>query len=280
MDSEAILTAQRLRSTARTWIWFILGGTLLGLGVAFGLGLLTPPMHTARVTLLVSPTPRDTGYTSDDIAAAQAIAPTFAELATTKPVLERVIASTDIPVDVANLAEAVTTHVPVGTSLLEISVTDRDASNASRLANALASELRAYSAPSGTDANPGLQEVLTVVDPATPPTVADGPSLPVKVALGGAIGLFLTLSIAFLIENIRPEGRAIPRRPTFPVAESESASLRPNSVGPTDNPDSARPRTRTTTSDDPFDSGAAPKARIASRGVINDLEMEKIRRGQ
>jgi succinoglycan biosynthesis transport protein ExoP len=206
------LAQQGLRATARTWFWFILGGTLLGAAIAFGVSILVPPGYTARVTLLVTPAPRDTGITTNDLQVAQGLTPTFAELATTRPVLDRVILSTKVPTDAETLARSVTTDVPAGTSLLNISVSDRDAANAAALANAIAGELRAYTPPGGSGATGGLQVQLTVVDPATPPTVHEGPGLLVRIALGGMIALFLTISIAFLGENLWPRNRELFQR--------------------------------------------------------------------
>jgi capsular polysaccharide biosynthesis protein len=191
-----------LQSTVRTWFLFVLVGTILGAAIAFAVAVVAPPGFTARVTLLISPAPKAAGITNGDLQIAQGLTPTFAELAATRTVLERVIFTTNVDTDVEHLAQAVTTHVPVGTSLLTISVSNPDAANAAALANAIASELNAYSAPSGGDANTGLLVELKVVDPAIPPGTRDGPGLPVRIALGGAIALFLTISIAFVVENI------------------------------------------------------------------------------
>lgn len=274
-------TSRRLRSTARTWFWFILGGTLLGAIIAFGLGTVAPPGYAARVTLLVSPIAKDTGITNGDLQVAQGLTPTFAELATTRPILDRVVRRTGADVDIDALAGAVTTRVPVGTSLLTIIVLDQDAQLAAALANAIGSELRSYAQPTGLDPTQGLQVELTVVDPATPPTVRDGPGLPVRIILGGAIALFLTSTIAFLVENVWPQTRVTVAPPAPVMAPSP----------PPDQPRAAaeRPWTRvagdvpvavqTTIGRDPLQSrSAAPAGRVASRGIVNDLEVEKTRR--
>jgi capsular polysaccharide biosynthesis protein len=190
------LIRQSIRSTVGSWFWFVLIGTVIGAAIAFGAAVVAPSTYTARVTLLVAPTPKTTGITNSDLAVAQAYIPTLAELATIRPILDRVISQTHVSTD----ADAVTTHVPVGTSLLTISVSNPDAANASILANAIASELISQSA--GSDSNGGLELDLTIVEPATPPIGRDGPGLPIRVALGGAIALFLTISIAFLVENV------------------------------------------------------------------------------
>jgi len=247
--------------------------------IAFGVAVVTPPTYTAHVTLLVSPA-SGTGNTSTSLDAARALTPTFAELATTGPVLDRVIKSTKSDTDAGGLAQSVSTHVPVGTSLLSIGVSDRDPAHASALANAIASELSAYAPPGGSDATAALQVVLTVVDPATAPSIRDGPSLQTKVLLGGAIALFLTISIALFIENILPPSREVVRR-SVPAVATSTWQASPRSDDIRGIPERADPtgRSPTTIGLDPLDSESAkPDARIASRGIINDLEVEKIRR--
>lgn len=205
------MTAQLLRSTARTWFWFVLGGTLLGAVIAFGVAVIAAPSYTARVTILVTPASTGVPITNGDLQLAQGLTPTFAELATTKTVLDRVISATKVSTDSEHLALDVTTHVPVGTSLLTIGVSNPDPGSAAALANAIATELSTYAAPTGGDASAALQVELNVVDPATPPVTRDGPGLAVRIALGGAIALFLTISIAFLVENVGRGAQTIGR---------------------------------------------------------------------
>jgi capsular polysaccharide biosynthesis protein len=216
-----------LRSIARTWFWFILVGTLIGLVIAVGVAAITPPTYTAHATLLVAPADTNTGVTTSDLQVAQALIPTFAELATTTPVLDRVIAATGASTDAETLATAVSTHVPAGTNLLDVSVSNRDPKMASELAEAIALDLKAYAPPDLSDPNVAKLVALSVVDPATPPTGRDGPGFLVRVALGGAIALFLTISIAFLGENVwqrrdafRPKTDGRPGRDATPGSEA------------------------------------------------------------
>jgi capsular polysaccharide biosynthesis protein len=277
-----LTTSRRLRSTARTWFWFILGGTLLGAVIAFGLGTVAPPGYASSVTLLVSPIPKSTGITNGDLQVAQGLTPTFAELATTRPILDRVIRRTGASVDIDALARSVTTRVPVGTSLLTISVLDQDAQQAASLANAIGSELRSYAQPTGLDPTQGLQVELTVVDPATPPTERDGPGLPVRVILGAAIALFLTSTIAFLVENVWPQTRVgiappapVMAPPPQPPYQARPAAERPWKPAAND----VSGAEQSTIGQDPLRStSAVPAGRIASRGIVNDLEVEKTRR--
>ncbi len=278
-------TSRRLRSTARTWFWFILGGTLLGALIALGLGVAAPPGYAASVTMLVSPIPKDTGITNGDLQVAQGLTPTFAELATTRPILDRVIRRTGVSVDIDDLPAAVSTRVPVGTSLLTVSVLDQDAQQAATLANAIGAELRAYAQPTGLDPTQGLQVQLAVVDPATPPADRDGPPLPVRIVLGAAIALFLTTTIAFLVENVWPQARdavapPLPAMPTSPPPYQTNAQTRaPAPPPPTPVQGQVLEGDQSTIGVDPLQSRSSSKgARIATRGIVNDLELEKTRR--
>ena len=163
--------------------------------------MFAPSPYTARVTILATPTPTTDAVTNNDIQTAQAYLPTLAELATIRQILDQVIAKTGAPTTADLLAENVSTHVPVATNLLEIGVSDPDPAMAAALANAIAAELSSYVPPGSTTGTVHLD--LTVVDPATPPTSRDGPGLALRIALGAAIALFLTVTIAFLIENLR-----------------------------------------------------------------------------
>ena len=258
---------------------------MLGAVIALGLGIAAPPGYSASVTLLVSPIPKDAGITNGDLQVAQGLTPTFAELATTRPILDRVVRRTGVTVDLDDLAAAVSTRVPVGTSLLTVSVLDQDAEQAATLANAIGAELRAYAQPTGLDPTRGLQVQLVVVDPATAPADRDGPPLPVRIVLGAAIALFLTSTIAFLVENVWPQTRdavAPPSQamPTPPPPLETRAQARPAAEPP---PTQFRGQVlegeESTIGVDPLQSGSTPiGGRIASRGIVNDLELERTRR--
>ena len=280
-----------MRSIARSWFLFILAGTLLGAVIGLGFAIVTPPSYTSTVKLLITPAPKDTGITNGDLQIAQALAPTFAELAVTRPILDQAIASIGVDMDATDLANAISTHVPVGTSLLEISVSGQDAPLATGLANAIAEQLSAYaSAPAcpgpscatASSPNAGLTVSLAVVDPATVPKDQDGPGALVSMMVGAAIALFLTISLAFLVESAWPSAsRGGPQARPSELVSEEWAQASPGSSPDTSKARAADARraTATTIGQDPFESRAkGPGSRIAARGVINDLELEKGRR--
>ena len=211
----------------RVWLGLIILAAIFGGAISFVVGAITPPKYLGQVTILVSPATTE-AITFSDVEVAQALAPTFAELSTTTPLLKRVIAATNATTDVASLARSIETHVPAGTSLITISVSDRDAAMAAALANEIASELASFEDQSGTSTS--LRVRLSVVDPATPAGTPEGLGTIPRVGLGAAIGFFLALSFAFLVDNIGRGARSFGRDRMFarPSREASRAAL----VGP------------------------------------------------
>jgi capsular polysaccharide biosynthesis protein len=197
------VSQQRRLATTRTWFWFIVFATVVGGAVSFVASTLVPPTYSSQSTILVSPLPRVIQISIGDIDITRAAAATFSELATTRPVLERAIARTDVDTDVVALQKAVSTRVPVGTSLLEITVTAASPADAAELANAIAAELVAYPTPNTTDGASGWQVVVDVVDPAVPPLGSEGLGRVLSTILGAAIAMLIAIGLAFLVENLR-----------------------------------------------------------------------------
>jgi capsular polysaccharide biosynthesis protein len=223
----------RFAEVVRAWFWFLVAGTIAGVVLSLAFTLLSPPAYAGKVSLLVTPQPTATGINFGDIETTQALAPTFAELATTTPVLQRVIATTGADVTVDRLSQEISTRVPAGTSLVEVTVTNPNPDTAAQLANAIAAELEAYPSKGlGTQPN-ALKVALVVVDPASPPAQPTGPGILIRAAVGGAIALFLCIAFAMLIENLR-QVRNTEEPPPSP----------PSPAWPTEPPDNRMPATQ------------------------------------
>lgn len=193
-----------VRRGVRIWLPFVLLCTVDGGLAGFGVALVMPPSYASTVEVLIAPPLNSsTSVNINDIQASQALVPTYAELASSRILLDRVIASTGVATTSDRLAGAVSTHVPEGTNLLQITVSNRDPSSAAKLANAIAAELATYQI-SGTGVTTGSAAVtVTVVDPAVPPTKPQGLGALFTAALGAAVGLMMAISFAFLVENLR-----------------------------------------------------------------------------
>jgi capsular polysaccharide biosynthesis protein len=197
------LTDSRRFATTRTWLWFIVLATIVGATVAIVASQLVAPTYAGRATILVSPMPRENQITNGDLEVTRVAAATLGELATTGPVLESAIRSSGIDTNVTSLAKVVSTRVPTGTSLLEVTVLWATKDGSADLANAIAGELIDYANPNGTSGGSSWQVDALVVDPAVPPPTAEGLGPLTTTLLAALIALVIACSLAFLVENMR-----------------------------------------------------------------------------
>jgi succinoglycan biosynthesis transport protein ExoP len=185
----------------------LLLSAVLGGAVSLVVDLNTPPDYIGKATLVVSPRTNVADLTLNDVETARAVATTLAEVATTAPLLERSIVATGLRIDLPTLSDSLRTNVPTGTSLIEISVKDRDPDAATTLANGIADELVTFSA--GLEETSALRFALSLVDAADNPIEAPRLDTVPQVALGAVIGLLVSICLATIVENL---GRAPDRR--------------------------------------------------------------------
>ena len=191
----------------RTWLPLIVVTVISCALIAGLIASQLKPTYTSEVRLLSGPA-LSGAIDNSDIVAGQNLAPTFAELATTRAVLQGALQATGAKMSVEELQAAISTHVPVSSGLIQLSVSAPDPKVAADLANAIAAELKNYP-PGLPNPRPDSNVTLTVIDPAVPAARPEGPGVSFSAALGAVIGLVLAVSIAFLIENLRrpePEG--------------------------------------------------------------------------
>lgn len=209
------MTVRAELQVIRAWSAFLLVGVVLGALVAFVIATVTPAMYASRVGLLVAPPLTRAGISTEDVLLGQALAPTYAGLAVTRPILDRAIASTGIPVSSEDLAPHVTTSVAPSSNLLYVTVSYTNSSDAIKLANAIASQLVAFSQTSPSDPTTASNITVSVIDPAIAPADRVSASVLMTVGLGAAVGLLVAVSSAFLIENLR-SGRLTETSPVRP----------------------------------------------------------------
>ena len=183
----------------RRWI-LVLGAALSGLALAAVVTLLMTPSYTATTRLFF-------GVEGSGSAAELAQGSTFAEkqmisyaeVATSPLVLNSVIDRLGLPVAAGALAGRVTAAVPSDTVILEVSVTDADAEQAARIANAVGSKLSDVAAGLSPERADGTQAVrATTLAPAVAPARPSSPSIPRNLALGLVLGLLLGVGGAVL----------------------------------------------------------------------------------
>ena len=119
------------------WKWLILLGTFLAGLSAFVTSRLQTPVYQATTTVLVNEAPneRDTDYTA--ILTSERLARTYAQMLSTRPVLEQVILHTGISSTPERLAGAIDVQLVRDTQLITVSVEHVSPAFAADIANRL-----------------------------------------------------------------------------------------------------------------------------------------------
>jgi capsular polysaccharide biosynthesis protein len=192
-----------------TWVAIVAVSSAVCALVAFVATSQRPLAYVSEASLLIGP-PLNGPINESDINVGQLLRGTYADLATTRPLLTRVITDTGVGMTTDDLAAVVSARVPSNSTLLVVSVTTSNPNQAAQLANAVAAELVAYPTTlafpkdgTGTGAN----VTVTVVDPAVPATIAEDRHILLGTAAGGGVGLLIAAGFAFLVENLRRERR-------------------------------------------------------------------------
>lgn len=174
--------------------------TLLGLVIAAGVTLVTPPTYTAKTAVFISVRGGDSAsellqganYATNQVRS-------YAQVATTPTVLQPVIDKLGLQTTPALLAENVTASIPTNTAIVEVSVTDRDAELSARIAQATSEQLVAtVDQLSPADATGKRAVAATIVTPATVPLEKTTPRTSLNLAVGLLAGLFLGFGQAVL----------------------------------------------------------------------------------
>jgi len=216
--------------------WWVLA---LSMAIASAIGFLVvsgaPKVYQAEVALLVGPVNTDVS-----LDASGALASTYAEIATSQKALVSAIGATGAKMTPLELKESVTAVPNQVTRIVTVTVEDRDAGLAARIANALARHLRVLSGEVDAAAETvlerfaddsriaGLSErtqlevnaaakrvfgpstagLVTVLDPAAPPEKPARPIVPLTVGLAAICGLVIaTILILFKESRIAPRPR-------------------------------------------------------------------------
>lgn len=194
-----------------TWVAIIAASTAIGSIVGYLVASHTPLAYTSEASLFIGP-PLNSQINESDLNVGQLLRATYANLATTRPVLTRVITDTGLNLNVNDLKSEVSARVPPSSTLLVVSVTSGDPVQAAQIANADAAELVAYpkSLPSPTTgATTGANVAISIVNPAIPAKVAIDRHVLLAAAACGGVGLLLATGLSFLLENLRRERQSV-----------------------------------------------------------------------
>ncbi|MBX9244236.1 polysaccharide biosynthesis tyrosine autokinase [Actinotalea ferrariae] len=176
--------------------------TLVALGAAVGVTLLTTPTYEARAQVFVSV--RTGGGTTSDLlqgsSFTQKQVKSYTDLVTSPRVLIPVIENLDLSTTPDELARSIAADNPLDTVLINITATHEDPQHAADIANStaesLATEVTVLEKPQ--DGPSPVQ--ISSVRAAAPPVDPASPNTKLNVALGVLVGLALGFGIALLRE--------------------------------------------------------------------------------
>ncbi len=132
----AVIRAHRL---------LIVGIVVLAIGGAAIASALLPKVYSSRVTLIVGQSLTAVNPDINQLNASQQLRDTYAQVATTRPVLAAVITTLHLNSTPDALAKAVSTDLPPNSTLLMITAQESDPATAAAVANGIAAQLIATS---------------------------------------------------------------------------------------------------------------------------------------
>jgi succinoglycan biosynthesis transport protein ExoP len=182
----------------RKWLWLIVLGTSLAAGVSYGVSSLLPPVYRASTSLLV----RTSAASGDDygtVIVNQYLAATYNELLTKRPIIETAGLNLGLsPSAIGDLMTRVEVWVVPDTSVIHLTVDDRDP----RLAMELANEIVSVFVQAQRESGQGRGRDIFVVEPARRPVEPVAPRKLLNTLVGVVGGCALATGIAFLIEYL------------------------------------------------------------------------------
>jgi capsular exopolysaccharide synthesis family protein len=256
---------RRQISVLRSWFWLLILSAILAGAAAYLVSSNLPKVYEGKVTLIVGQSTQATNPDLNQLLASQRLSQTYAELATTSPLIQKVIDKNGLAMRVDDFRERITADAPRDSILIHLAVEDGDSTRAATLANSLAEEMIAaspaiagrdsqvqkfidedlasiqvqiqstqdeiqrlmalpsrsaseeqqlqalqgrivtvrqtYATMLASSSNSGAN-LLTVVDPASPPAEPASPRVLLNTLIAAILGLLGALGIVFLLEHL------------------------------------------------------------------------------
>lgn len=136
---------RRALALFRAWLPLIATATLLAAGTAFVVSSLQQKVYEAKATLIVGQSLSAANPDYNQLLVAEGLSGTYASIAETRPILDKVIADLGLQATPAELASRVQVDIPGSSTLLTIKARDTNPSTAAAIANDLSSQLIAAS---------------------------------------------------------------------------------------------------------------------------------------
>ncbi len=167
---------------------------VLGAGVTC---MLTPVKYQARAVMMLNQYDPATGALNMDynsLMMYRQLARTYSELATSKPVLEKLAVELDGELTAEKLGQMVKVHKVKDLELLEIVVQDTNPARAAHIANSLSHILQQH------EIQVWKMNNLRLMTPALPATKPTGPNSLLAVIASAAAGLAISVLLVLVVE--------------------------------------------------------------------------------
>ena len=173
--------------------------------VVFLISSALPKSYEAEASIVVT-AGLGTSASTDDILTAPRVGQTYAGIATTRPVLETLVADLNLPYNVTELQQHLSVDAQFDSPFITVVARDGDPERAAAIANGLATALAKLSKQ---PPSPGAVAVplLAVVEPAEVPTDPSSPRVLLNTALAAIAAFAITVALlsvlAYLDDRIR-----------------------------------------------------------------------------
>jgi len=197
------LDLKQLVQIARRWWWLLTMLPMLAGGSAYAFSINMTPQYSATVMLQVNP-PAAAALDIDSLRLTQDLTETYRRLIITWPVLQEVIDTLDLQMDVDELAKRTTATAIPSTQLVDVSVQDPSPDWAALIANTIGTTFSKQMANqvSGVDAdgNPIGHTIVSIAEPAVAPKDPVSPKIILNTIGGVLAGLVLAAGVVLLLQ--------------------------------------------------------------------------------
>lgn len=194
-DDEITIDLTELFIALRAKIHIILlSGILMALLAFVGTKLFMTPMYTSVTKLYVlSRQDSSGGITYNELQSGSQLTKDYAELVTSRPILEQVIAVLNLDMGVTELEERISVETPTDTRILAINVENENPKKAKEIADVL------REAVSNEITNIMHAESVDTIEDGSLPTSPSSPSYKRNMLLGGMLGVLIAFVIVMWI---------------------------------------------------------------------------------
>ena len=179
----------RYIALARRWAWLIISGILICASVTFIVTLFIPPTYMATSTIIINLKSSSSPY--ENLNASELAVPTYAQLLTSPQVLNPVVAQ-HRGLTLQQLIAMMAVKPQTNTELIELDVSNGNPQFATELTNEITQSFLQFTSTQFSD----NVQVLPAIEPTSPAS----PKPLLDTAIGGLVGLGLSVAMVIIFE--------------------------------------------------------------------------------